>query len=247
MEDYYIDVPYTVKLYDVDLRKNLTPASFFRILQETAGEHHVATRNTSILDSYLQGYSWILVRAKYHFSRLPQYQEKIVIRTWLSDIQKIKAVREYEVYDENQQLIGSAKKLWAFFSVEKLRPAAIPEEVFRGWPTHKSTTLEFSRKFSTKLEEVDYEVKLKVRRSDLDYNQHVNNIFYVQWLREVLPVELENNGVVEMESKFLSESKFGHILTIRRSKIGQDGHFKYEIFNDTTQKSVFFADLRLNV
>ena len=246
MDTYYIDVPYRVKLYDVDLNKNLTPASFFRILQETAGEHHVATRNTSILDSYLQGYSWILVRAKYRFSRLPRYQESITIRTWLSDIQRIKAIREYQVFDKSGQLIGSAKKLWAFFSVEKLRPAAIPEEVFKGWPTHSSTTLEFARNFSTELEDIDYQVQLRVRRSDLDYNQHVNNIFYVQWVREVLPVKMENNGVIEMESKFLAESKFGHILTLKRSKIAADGTFKYEIFNETTQKKVFFAWVKLN-
>ncbi len=247
MNTYYIDVPYRVKLYDVDLNKNLTPASFFRILQETAGEHHIATRNTSILDSYLQGYSWILVRAKFSFSRLPRYQESITIRTWLSDIQRIKAIREYQVFDKAGQLIGSAKKLWAFFSVEKLRPAAIPEEVFKGWPTYSSTALEFSRKFSTDLEEADYQVDLKVRRSDLDYNQHVNNIFYVQWMREVLPVELENNGIVEMESKFLAESKFGDILTVKRSKISPEGEFLYEIFNGTTKKKVFFAKLKVQV
>ncbi len=245
--NYYIDVKYKIKLYDVNVNKNLTPTSLFRTLQETAGEHHFAAQNSSLLDSYLQGFSWILVQAKFKFLEIPKYQQTIIIRTWLSEIRSIKAIREYEIYDETGKLLGFAKKSWAFFDVHKLRPAPMPKGVYDNWPTNPKTNIEFNKNLLADNFNIAYSTQIKVRKSDLDYNQHVNNIYYVQWMREIIPEELNNNAVVEMESKFLAESKFGDTLNIYRSDIYEDGTFDYEIFNESSNKKCFRAKVKIEM
>jgi hypothetical protein len=51
--------------------------------------------------------------------------------------------------------------------------------------------------------------------SDLDYNGHVNNVRYVQWIQDSLEPEiLTKAGRVRMDINYLSEVKYGELTEI---------------------------------
>ena len=55
----------------------------------------------------------------------------------------------------------------------------------------------------------------KVRYTDIDSNQHVNNTKYVDWAIETLPEEIVNNYYLdEVKVTFEKECKYGQIVNV---------------------------------
>ena len=61
----------------------------------------------------------------------------------------------------------------------------------------------------TQLPDVTSSVEICVRQSDLDFNDHVNNVHYVEWMLEALPV---SKGPAEMDIVFRAAAKAGDVL-----------------------------------
>ena len=66
-----------------------------------------------------QNLGWVLLSGMMEIDRYPEYNEKIIIRTWLSKYKSIRGTRENIIYDEHYNIIGKAKGLWLFFDIEK--------------------------------------------------------------------------------------------------------------------------------
>ena len=62
---------------------------------------------------------------------------------------------------------------------------------------------------SAKLPSVTSSVEVRVRRSDLDFNDHVNNVHYVEWMLEAAPCGV---GPSEIDIVFRSAAKAGDVL-----------------------------------
>ncbi len=236
--DYHVE-DFKLRIYDTDSDGNILPEILFKILQEAGVEQHYYV-NGSLLETYLHGYSWVLVQAQIELYRVPRYRDNLKIKTWISLIRSIKAIREYEIYDNEGNLIGAANKLWAFFNLESKRPAALPQEVKDKWPVVDKKALKLENLSHIKLENADAESDIAVRRSDLDINEHVNNIQYIKWIREVLPDEFEHKGLKSLKARFVAEAKYRDRLRIRRTAV-DDSSFVYEVYNLTREKSCFIA------
>jgi acyl-ACP thioesterase len=71
------------------------------------------------------------------------------------------------------------------------------------------------------LEVPEHERLFSVRRSDLDLNQHVNNVRYVEWALEAAPDALdEHHRPHRLDVQFRAESVYGDTV---RSACGVDG------------------------
>ena len=77
----------------------------------------------------------------------------------------------------------------------------------------------------TQLPEVTSRVEIRVRQSDLDFNDHVNNVHYVEWMLETMPLgtdpagaavsarpPYQGTGPVEMDVVFRAAAKAGDTL-----------------------------------
>ena len=68
----------------------------------------------------------------------------------------------------------------------------------------------------TQLPEVTSSVEIRVRQSDLDFNDHVNNVHYVEWMLETMPVGTDpanlGTGPAEMDVVFRAAAKAGDVL-----------------------------------
>ena len=180
------------------------------LLEETAADHCYSI-NHGLYDLKNQNIGWVLVSGIMTMDRYPDYKEKITIRTWLSTYSMIRGIRENIIYDENMNVIGRAKGIWVFFDIIRRRPVQIFDSIKEKWSYCKEESI--NHDITKKIKPLDFATDIKefkVYRFDVDTNQHVNNIIYLQWLIESISEEIiDNYFLYSIDARFIAEAQYG--------------------------------------
>ena len=128
--DKYFDKQFELRYFEMNKLGLAKPTIMLALLEETAADHSRSIGH-SLFNLLEKNVGWVLVSGVLQMHRYPNYKEKITIRTWLSDYTLIKGYRENIIYDEKNNIIGSAKGLWVFFDIDKRKPIPIFKEIKR--------------------------------------------------------------------------------------------------------------------
>ena len=154
--------------------------------------------------------AWVFYKYNIKVKRYPKYGEKIKVVTMAKSFKKFYASRAYEIYDENNEKIVDGEGIFLLINIEKRRAVRIPDDQYMAYgvdiencPDIKITKLE-------KLTEEMHQNRFKVRYGDIDSNMHVNNVRYVEWAIESLPLEIVlNYELKELSVIFEKECRYG--------------------------------------
>ncbi len=189
-----------------------TPVTMLTLLEETAAEHCLSIGH-SLYHLLEKGIGWVLLSGRMVMERYPKYKEQITIKTWLSQLTTFRGTRENIIYDEQGSIIGRAKGFWLFFDIHRRRPARIFEEMLERWSIDSNESIQMDNKKIEAIETATYTNEFQVHRYDMDSNEHVNNLRYLQWAMESIP-----NDVVEecflhtIDGHFVGEAQYGHTI-----------------------------------
>lgn len=159
-------------------------------LQEIAGNHADAL-HVGIQTLQENGRTWMLARLRMEILRHARWRERVTVRTWPSGTSgRLTALRDFEATDDAGAPLLRASSEWLYVDaraqrilrlppgIAALAPeggprAALPPmpEKWGGWPG------------------AAWSCEVAVRRSDEDFNRHVNNVHYAEWAIEPLPDE----------------------------------------------------------
>ncbi len=122
---------YEVKVTEneIDFNNHLNNFYYVKWMQESGIEHSKA--NGITLETYKKiGATWF---AKSHFIeyKAPAFlNDEIIVKTWISEIGKVKSIREYEFYrKKDNKLLAVAKTVWVFVDIITKKPTAIKDEI----------------------------------------------------------------------------------------------------------------------
>ncbi len=202
-----------IRSYEVDCHHRLAILSIFNFLQEAASRHAEAL-GVSIQQLLKDNYTWLLSRLKIKVVSYPVWQDRITISTWPSGTQRLFALRDFQLQDKHNQTVAAAVSAWLVLDVEKRRPVRIGPFVEKLRPIEGDHILPDALEKLPGLESRTHEKKFAVRYRDLDINQHVNNVSFVEWLVESTPTRVLNTSVLaELEINFMAEAFYGdHIV-----------------------------------
>ncbi|MBA0862926.1 hypothetical protein Goshw_014346 [Gossypium schwendimanii] len=208
-----------VRSYEVGPDKTATLESLLNLFQETALNHvwmsgllsngfgatHGMMRNNLI---------WVVSRMHVQVDHYPIWGEVIEIDTWVGASGKNGMRRDWVI---RSQATGStyarATSTWVMMNEQTRRLSKIPDEVrdeISPWFIQKQAINEAVPDKIVKLDDKAKHVNsdLKPKRSDLDMNQHVNNVKYVRWMLETIP------------DKFLERHQLSSIILEYRRECG---------------------------
>lgn len=153
---------------------------------------------------------WILLDWKYKVIERPKYGQNIKVRTWSRKMEKYYAYRDFEICDEKENVIAIATTKWVLLGVDTRKLQRIPEELVSKY--EQETQRHVFENEIEKLHEIEnyqYSIELKTRRTDLDINNHVNNLNYLDLAYEILPDEIYNKELnnVRITYKHQTEPK----------------------------------------
>lgn len=155
--------------------------------------------------------SWVLSRFDIKATHLPTWGDSIRVFTAGRGVDKLFAFREFLVTDLQGKVLAEAMSSWVLLNTEtkKLhRPESVlPVALFD--PKLKPDWQPDRIRLSGKLE---FEERKKVRYSDLDLNNHVNNTSYIRWVEDVIKsFGLASNN---MSINYLAECLLGDEIQI---------------------------------
>lgn len=202
---------FQVPYYDSDKYGKATALSILSYLGETSGAH-TDSIGFGFKELKELNYAWMLNRWKVSIDRYPKVNENIIIETWASGIDRFYATREFVIYDEEDKELGKASTLWIFIDMNRKIPIRIPQEFIKlSNPIEERVFNDFYN-FKKELI-IDKYLDFHVRRSDIDYNNHVNNTKYLSWMLEAVPQYIyENYMLHEFEILYKKETTYGNMI-----------------------------------
>ena len=200
---------YRVRSYEVDCHNRLSILSMFNFMQDAASKHAQAL-GVSVRQLLSENYTWLLSRLKINIASYPGIDDRIQIATWPSGMQRLFALRDFELRNGSDQLIAAAVSAWLVIDVQRRRPVRILPFVERLRPLegHHHVLPDTLDKLPG-LKNRTYEKKFIARYGDLDVNQHVNNARFAEWLVEGVPSYLlKTSAPTQLEINFLAEAYY---------------------------------------
>lgn len=186
-DSFQYSLPFQVGSYQVHPDGKISLTSLADFLQEIAWRHaDSADFGRNLMESNLM---WVLSRLDIRVEKSPTWGEKIQAFTAGRGADKLFAFREFLILDSNGEVLVKAMSSWLLLHTETKRTqrpeVALPAHLFD--PTQKPDWQ--PEKIRIHGGEI-YQETLKVRYSDLDLNNHVNNTSYILWVENILR---ENN------------------------------------------------------
>ena len=196
---------YIIGLSDVGMSNKITNKAILKILENAGGMHSesVGYGLNKIEQTRL---SWVLLNWKVEVIKRPIYNEEIKILTWARDTNKIATYRDFELYNSQGEKIIKATSKWTLINIDTKALEPIPEDIMSRYNPEEKTV--FESKLIPKLKEpskYDSYGEYKISRNVIDINEHVHNLYYLDFAYEVLPEEVyksdECNNIEVMYKK----------------------------------------------
>lgn len=243
------DVEFYTKSTDCGTDSRLAPYVLLSALQETA-DKGAADTGWGRDDIGRYNCCWIVLRYKIEILRLPSWRENYKVRTWTCGNRKLFFDREFEVFDQEDDVIGRASSVWILADKDTHSPV---------FPS-KLSDLPQAMKQSDRLVFGDSCPKLKAPSdpsgnapvitkyadySELDHNHHVNNTRYLAWIYDALfKAGYDIHRINEININYLSEVKSTQKVDIF-IKENEGSVLIYGIRDDNTY--VFISEIKFCV
>lgn len=164
-------------------------------MQEISGEHALELGIDFTTDEDQQMY-WIVSRAKMHLDRYPRWQDNIRIETYPIGIDKLFCVRRFDIFDEEDQLMGYMIGYYILMDYHTHRPLRVQkmEGIIKtlNWPYEGEALPKLKEP-----QEVVKEELRKVHSGEIDINGHMNNAHYVRWATDMIDCKEYNVKCIE--------------------------------------------------
>lgn len=189
---------FKIRYSEVNKQNVISPIAIMEYLQEIGCLHsdHVGM-------GLNQNAAWVIIQWKVKIISKPKWNEKITVTTWPSGIQGPYCMRDYEI-TSGDKIVAIGTSRWVLTDISTHKLVKITEDVVKKFkPEDKQLFDEPFIKLKP-LEKYTKEKEHIIIPKDIDTNQHVNNIKYIELAYEMLPNECEDINYVEVVYKHSS-------------------------------------------
>lgn len=228
---------YDVLYYDSDVNENIKMVSLMKIFGDISSIHEEELAHEGIKYLKENKLSWIIYSYSIDIKKSIKYRSKIKVETYLEGIKKFYASRVYKIYDENNNFLAEGKIIFLLIDLEKRKAVRIPKEYCELINMSDCGEVELKSTKVEKLVREDLEALISVRRSDIDFNKHVNNTKYLEWTMEATPeCILDDYSLISAKIKYEKEVRLGENVNIicQWDEIEEGYKCLYKIVNEAS-------------
>lgn len=202
---------------ETDASKHISLQSIGAFILDAAGLAAKA-RGFGMDYMHAHGLAWVTSRIAIEMKEYPREYETISIETWVEDCSSIFSTRNFLIYNNKKEVIGQASTLWSMIDfnsrkmVDLLKTTDLANHVIT---THNELfTMNKPKRVDYK-GEGDPTYTHKVVVSDIDMNQHVNSMKYLQWAIDTLSLdEIMNKKINRLDINYLREALYNQNIAV---------------------------------
>lgn len=188
----FIEKEYNLTIRDIDNNLEITNKAILSYFEDIGG-YHSDIAGFGLKNIETTKLSWVLLHWKVKIFKRIKYGEPFKVITWSRGIVKACSLRDYEIYNSKGELciIGTSK--WTLTHLENGLVKLTDEMANQYSIESKATFQDFEYK---KLQEPDNYSNIynyTVSRRDIDINNHMHNLYYLDLAYAALPEEIYNN------------------------------------------------------
>ncbi|GHB35422.1 acyl-[acyl-carrier-protein] thioesterase [Mongoliitalea lutea] len=224
-QSFQFEKDFEVLSFQIDPQGKLRWSCLADMMQEVAWRHADSRDfGQNLFDS---GYMWVMSRFEIHVNSLPSWGQKIIVKTAGRGIDKLFALRAFEVCNESGAILATAMSAWLLLDIQSKRPQrpdkVLPSELFAVVTDSGLTPV----KVDLLTDAVDGTV-FQVRHSDLDMNNHANNVSYIRWIEDFMLEQGLNFSSLLIN--YQAEASIGQKVYIRF--FSDEKHYRIYGFSD---------------
>lgn len=160
--------------------------------------------------------TWVISRLAIELNRMPKSYEDFYLETWTDRILRFFSSRNYAITDNDNNVYGYAKSIWAMINTETRQPVDLLQvrdsiitkyvEADYNCPIDKPSRVIMSDK-------AKYICTIDTHYSDLDLNGHVNSIRYIDHVLDLFNLDWHRSHTIKrFEIAYVVESHYGDKL-----------------------------------
>lgn len=231
-----------IRTSEMNAHGKLKIQALLNFFQESAIKHanHMGLGYNDVIKN---NFAWVLSNLYIQIDTTTENAENLEVKTWPCGVSRFFALRDFDILADVSRKIAAGTSRWLAIDIRKRRLVREHD--------YFDIVHEFSIENKNRHEFVKFpgpvrwntENTFKVRYSDMDINQHVNNINYVEWIIETIPHDiLLEKDISSLEIYFLSEALYGNTILSRSTEMESDKNsFLHSIINDTNGKELVRA------
>lgn len=171
------------------IEEKITYKKLTELMMNTANCQSSYLHNT--VEEFLnKGYTWMLYKWRFEIERMPEIGETIKIDTWASEFKRLNACREFNIYNQNDELLVKVSAIFLVIDMKDKKPIRIPEILAKKYePEAKKNFKKIER--IKQFGEIFSEKEIEIKKENIDVNEHVNNTVYIDWISKSIPYDFK--------------------------------------------------------
>jgi medium-chain acyl-[acyl-carrier-protein] hydrolase len=231
---------FKIHSYEMDSQGRVSLQALCNYLQEIAG-NHAQELGVSVQTLFKQNLTWVLSRLHVEINKYPFWKDAVVIETWPFGVEGKYALREFILQNREGSEIGRATTSWMLLDIVKRRPVTIPDFIKDLRPSEPRRALPDGFEKLPLPVDISLHKEFEVRLDDLDINNHVNNVSYIEWAVETIPKEIwQRKRVHRLEISYRAESRYGDRIVSQTQQLTHQGPicFLHRLSRDSDGKEL---------
>jgi medium-chain acyl-[acyl-carrier-protein] hydrolase len=213
---------YRINWYDAGADGLISLTALCRFMQESAWRH---AKYMNLGFSYLaeDEVFWVLSRILIRVHSYPLWDSEIAVETWPTGVDRVFAMRDFHVSNTEGGDVCSASSAWLVLDIKTHRPRRIAPLIDEKFLVADRRALERKPDKISATNTGEPDNRRNVLYSDIDVHNHVNNVKYMEWIFDSLPIEhIERYKVDEIELNFVGESSYGGEVFLFNERVSSD-------------------------
>jgi len=226
---------YVIRYSETGANGRITCQNILNYFQDI-GSDHAGVLGISAFDLIQKNMAWVIYEMQLHIFDYPKWDTPFTLSTWRYPYRKLYEIRAFEGKKDDGAIVFSGKCSWVMIHLKNKQPVRLnkhlPDVLLNNY-------IKIDHTFESIIppDKHDCESDHEVRMHHLDFNQHVNNIIYLQWALENTPMDIQTRLLpAQVDIHFSGDAHLGDHIKCFSQKVDHNPTFVHQIMH--TEKKI---------
>ncbi len=200
---------YDVKYYEADYKKRVLITSVMNYFQDLVVKD--SEKKQIGLDFLKErDMAWVIAKWDIEVKKYPSFKDTLLVKTIPVALKSFYAHRRFEIWNENSELVISANTLWILINIKTRKPVKIDALFYDAYGLDHENTDKLDFEKLQIPEQFTAQNEFTIRYTDIDTNEHVNNVKFVEWAMQTIPFEVITSKTLHrIQIEYKKEALYG--------------------------------------